>query len=245
MKRWVIYTALFGDYDRLVEPKEAWPDFDFVCFTDQTGLSSPLWKIVEVESDRESPVELNRKHKMLPHRYLVEYEGSLYVDSNIQILRNPRKLMEDCLRKGGYLQAKHSLRECVYEEAKECVIFKKAGYTETIRQVIRYRTEGFPAYYGMSENGVMFRDHRNTEVINLMEQWWEEYRIGSRRDQLSLPYVLWKNGRTFSLGDFTVDDGVYFRKSPHKKEVLRPWKKLLLSFEIRARRLYYSFVKFG
>lgn len=29
-----------------------------------------------------------------------------------------------------------------------------------------------------------------------MEQWWNEYIKGVKRDQLSLCYVLWKNGYT-------------------------------------------------
>jgi len=38
----VVYTALFGDYDNLIEPKEKFEGCDFICFTDQKHLTSDV-----------------------------------------------------------------------------------------------------------------------------------------------------------------------------------------------------------
>jgi len=84
----VVYTDLFGNYDELQEPNMIWKDWDFLCFTDDKNLKSNIWNIIYVESELSSNLE-NRKYKILPHRFLDQYEVSLYIDSNIKILKDP------------------------------------------------------------------------------------------------------------------------------------------------------------
>ena len=44
-KKVIIYTAIFGGYDELVEPDYIPEDCDFVCFTDSTHFKSDVWDI--------------------------------------------------------------------------------------------------------------------------------------------------------------------------------------------------------
>lgn len=242
MKKWVIYTALFGDYDKIVDPDQLWEEFDFICFTDQKGLRSPIWQFVNVASEGESSVLLNRKYKMLPHLFLSQYEVSLYLDVNIKPLKNPREFIERELLEKDFLLPRHSVRECVYEEAKECIIFKKSGLEETISQISRYKKDGFPRKFGLSENGILFRRHNLPLIKSLMEQWWIEFGQGSKRDQLSLPYIFWKNGKELPLGEFSADDRINFIKYPHKNEVKSVLEKIILSLTIRFRRFYFQYL---
>jgi hypothetical protein len=43
-----------------------------------------------------------------------------------------------------------------------------------------------------------------------MEDWWIELKYGSKRDQLSFPYVAWKNNLEHSPGDWkdNCSDGI-------------------------------------
>ena len=53
---------------------------------------------------------------------------------------------------------------------------------------------GFPEKYGMLECNMLVRNHTCQEMQQLMEQWWNEFLSSeTKRDQLSLPFVLWKN----------------------------------------------------
>jgi hypothetical protein len=61
------------------------------------------------------------------------------------------------------------------------------------RQLEQYRSEGFPVNYGLTENNVLIRRHNDPTIIKLMEDWWRELLAQSRRDQLSFPYVAWRN----------------------------------------------------
>ena len=62
--------------------------------------------------------------------------------------------------------------------------------------------QGMPKNYGLADCSVIARKHHDIACIGLMEQWWEEFLRNSRRDQLSFPYVLFKNG--MSVYDVTT-----------------------------------------
>ena len=83
-KNYVVYTALFGDYDDLLEPVPS-NDCDYICFTDNTQLQSNIWK-VQIVSGNLSAKMMNRLYKIKPHKYLKNYKASIYVDSIIKIL---------------------------------------------------------------------------------------------------------------------------------------------------------------
>ena len=199
--RLVIYTALFGAYDQLQDPKERFENCDFVCFTDQGDLKSEIWKIIYIQPDHESPLLMNRKIKILPHLYVKDWQYSLYVDSNIFLKKNPYYLVDKYLKRS-YLKffvSKHYLRDCIYREAAQCIKLGKGNPSDIQLQLETYQKAGFPIKWGLSENGILLREHGSKNVIKLSEDWWEQFLTYSKRDQLSLPFALWKNGYRYSF----------------------------------------------
>jgi hypothetical protein len=232
----VVYTALFGDYDDLIEPKEKSEGCDFICFTDQKHFKSDIWKIRLVEGCELPPNMMNRKYKILPHLFLSEYEWSLYVDANIAILNNPLELANKYLSMYDMAVPKHFARDCVYDEAKECVILGKTKYDETKKQMDKYKNEGFPKNFGLGENNIIFRKHNSDNIIKLMTDWWEELNTQTKRDQLSLAYVLWKNGENFNFMDESVRlHSRYFEIRLHRHQKS---KKLIKILYVRGRYLF-------
>lgn len=219
----VVYTALFGNYDDLIEPKDKYEECDFICFTDQKHLTSDIWEIRLIEECDLPSNMMNRKYKILPHLFLNEYEWSLYVDANIAIVGNPLELANKYLSKYDMAVPKHFARDCVYEEAKECVILGKTKYDETQKQMNKYKNESFPKNFGLGENNILFRKHNSDNIIKLMNDWWNELNTQTKRDQLSLAYVLWKNGEKFNYMDESARGNKYFiiqLHSIHKKSGL-------------------------
>ena len=43
----------------------------------------------------------------------------------------------------------------------------------------------FPEHYGLSENNILIRNHKNPNLIKFMKKWWKIVKKGSKRDQLS------------------------------------------------------------
>ena len=70
---------------------------------------------------------------------------------------------------------------------------KKESYENIFRLYSLYEKEHFPQHYGLTENNVIFREHNNKDVIKVMEDWAYMVENYSKRDQLSLMYVCWKN----------------------------------------------------
>jgi hypothetical protein len=188
----VVYTAVFGNYDNVPPVNPEW-DCDFVCFTDNPSIVSHGWQIVMVKLDGEPPAEANRRKKMLPHKFFPNYERSLYLDGNIKILADPSPLFEKYLENGIIAIPKHPERNCAYAEARECIKLSLANKEVTEQQMTRYEADGFPEKIGLTANGIIFRRHHDENVIDIMESWWEEYCAGGKRDQLSLPYLIWKH----------------------------------------------------
>ena len=60
-------------------------------------------------------------------------------------------------------------------------------------QMDRYKKEGFPENYGLLQSNILLRKHNKQDCIKLMEEWFNEIKNGSHRDQLSFNYVSWKN----------------------------------------------------
>ena len=240
--RLVVYTALFGDYDDLIDPPEKFEGCDFVCFTDQKHLKSDIWEIRLVEECDLPPNMMNRRFKILPHLFLPEYEQSLYVDANICILKNPKELSDKFLKKTKFVAPKHFARDCAYDEAKECIVLMKDRKEIIKKQMQRYKNEGFPSHFGLSENNILLRAHIDNSVIDLMQSWWKELQSGAKRDQLSLPFVMWKKNFEYAFMDESARQGSgYYGYRDHSEFVNRPFfNRAKDKFKFSARRFFVN-----
>ena len=214
----VVYTALFGNYDDLIDPKEKYEGCDFICFTDQKHLKSDIWEIRIVDNIDLPLNMMNRRYKILPHLFLNKHNYSLYIDSNIKIIKNPLPLMGKYLEKKSFVMPQHFKNSCLYDEATNCMVFGKSPIVKTLLQIKLYHKENFPKNFGLSENGILLRKHNEDKIIKIMNEWWEELITKTQRDQLSLGYILWKNKITFSFMKETARDNIYFSINKHNNE---------------------------
>ena len=192
--KYVVYTAVFGDYDT-IRPRTFDSACNFICFTDNEDLRVPGWEIAVSDHDGEPANVANRRFKISPHRYLPAHEMSLYVDGNIDLIRDPAPLFEK-YADHDFSAVPHFWRSCAYQEAEALLAGNKLddGEKQLLQsQVNRYASEGFPECFGLTENNVLMR--KNTANVNkLMEFWWQEFLAGAPRDQLCLSYALWQLG---------------------------------------------------
>jgi hypothetical protein len=196
-KKIAVYTCIVGNYDPLIEPLIVEQRVDYYVFTDQEVPDGSKWKKIDITRMEDyqmlSPSQLNRKIKMLPHQFLPGYDYSIYIDGNIEIQEMVTPLvkeMGDC----GFGVHYHRTRDCIYHELVRVLYLKKANKQLAKSQVAAYRKEGFPRHFGLYENTVLIRNHHDESSNRLMEAWWQEYMKYPTRDQLSLPYVIWKTG---------------------------------------------------
>jgi len=241
----VVYTAVFGGYSGLInQPK--FENVDYICYTDQ-NIKSSTWKVIntdDLETEFDDPTRGNRYYKILPHRHLQEYDISIYIDANFLITCNIEDFINNVVKDKIFMCFDHMYipgdeRDCLYDEYDHIVRIgnKKGVYKDDPevmkKQLERYKEEGFPAHYGLICGGVLVRKHHNPNVIALMEDWWNEIKYGSKRDQLSFNYLCWKNEFSYSCLPGNVYNNTWFynlgsnRKNYTKKLLQYRLKKLL------------------
>jgi lipopolysaccharide biosynthesis glycosyltransferase/SAM-dependent methyltransferase/uncharacterized coiled-coil protein SlyX len=198
----VIYTCIIHRYDELMQPYHVSAEWDYVCLTDDPDLirreSIGVWEIRPLRGLDEplSPTRRNRWHKMHPHILFPEYEESIYIDGNINILTDYifKEIKE---RRSRFLLPQHFARNCVYQEIEALLKSHRIGDEEKSLLTSHRRfleRAGFPKEAGLSENNLLYRKHHDDLVVKLMGAWWDIYARYSSRDQVSLAYVFWKNG---------------------------------------------------
>ena len=213
----VIYTALFGDYDDLIEPKEKFDGCDFVCFTDQLSLSSDIWDIQIINKLDFPPNMMNRMYKWLPHLYFKNYNYSLYIDSNILIKENVYDFIHMFNESDKIFMPKHFSRNCIYEEFNTLILEGKIVYNLAMKQLNFYESNSFPKNYGLTENNIILRNHNDENIIKLMNYCWNDLLKFTNRDQLCLMYNAWFLDITIKELKYSSRDSKYFTTYLHKR----------------------------
>lgn len=196
-KKIVIYTCITGGYDKLLEPYYLDKKCDYIVVTD-SNINSKIYKMREIPEkvkNLQNNILINRYIKFHPHElFKEEYDYAIYIDGNIQPLSNLSAFVNEINEDFGISIHKHSIRDCIYDEALMLKVRKKGNYKYIKKQMKRYRKEGFPKKFGMVEAAIIVTDLKSDDSNKILKEWWQEFlESKSMRDQLALPYVLWKN----------------------------------------------------
>lgn len=193
-ERIAVYTAIFGAYDCIPEPYCKPNNCDFFIFTDQE-FEDGVWKKKSVpdEIEKLSNAEKNRYLKMHPDRVFKDYKYSIYVDGNVQIITDLTEYI-NILGTVGIGIHLHDSRSCVFDELE---IIRRTGResNKNVKRHINYLIEtGIPSNYGLLQCNVIVREHSNPICMQIMNEWWQEYMEYTKRDQVSLPHILYCHG---------------------------------------------------
>lgn len=193
--RGAVYTCITGDYDNLITHKYLNPDYDYICFTDNDKLINaghPVWQFRPLPFVKGNNITNSRFPKLNPDKILREYDTSLYVDANVNIMS--KNIFNVCEKSGQpILIPRHPDRDCMYEECNAVFQAKKDKDSSILNVYKLLCSTGYPRDMGLTENNIIWRHHNNSIVETVDTMWWDMFLKYSQRDQLSLGYVLWKN----------------------------------------------------
>jgi len=197
----LIYTINLGKYDSLAEVKKQ-KGYDYFLFIDEYDdiYNTSNWTIIIlpdfVRNLNLSIIKKQRYIKTHPHIFFPDYDLSIYMDSNFKIKGDIDEfLMRILSPKQSIYILEHPERNQIQEEFKLVKILKKDNKSMINKIRKRYNRINFPDNTGLVETCLMIRKHKDITCINIMENWFEEIRNYSHRDQLSFNYVLWKTNK--------------------------------------------------
>jgi hypothetical protein len=212
-----IYTAIFGDYDKLREPLEneiSSVQLDdvmkiklpagrlrFVCYTDNINLKSDMWEIRYQKPNGKHPRWQAREAKIIGYKDL-ETTESLWIDGRYEFVKLIKLPKYD-----NVLFHTHSRRICAYQEAKFCLKHRVGNAIDIQKAVQTMQKAKFPPNFGLWWTGVLWRKHC-LETDRFCKKWWAAMLKGSIRDQISLPFALWQSDIKFTNHQLSckVDD---------------------------------------
>lgn len=218
-KRVAIYTAIFGDFDSL-KPQPRFPGVDYICFSDGDRDGVTGWKTVRCSTNGTDPRIVAKRYKTTPHLYLdAVYDYTIWIDGSISIAS--ADFLSLCLDRPlqwGIACMRHPVGTCIYQEARGCADMPKYRRQRVIEQALHYKTQGYPGTHGLAACGIIVRDTRNEKVQRIGTDWFSENLMWTYQDQISFPYVLWKNQHNYDVLPFNYGDRSVFVLSDHTSE---------------------------
>ena len=199
-----IITALCGDREKLCNPPVIHQNADYFAFVDNK-IEGTIWNQKETLNFTIDTRYKNRRnakiYKILPFLFVPNYDYYIWHDVSHAVVENPETICTKYMEDNSFGFFKHTARNCVYQEAEELL---KLGYdhTENIkRQMASYRNDGYPDNNGLFElSAFVLKNTKDVQETCLT--WWELICRYASRDQLSLPYSLWKNKVTNQVAVF-------------------------------------------
>ncbi|WP_439690668.1 glycosyltransferase domain-containing protein [Curtobacterium sp. SP.BCp] len=190
-----VYTALIGRHEILQpQPLARLSKARWVCFTDDPDLESDDWEVVRVDPVwAPDQVRSARRLKILGPDGGFDTALSLWIDNRVTLVAPPEDFVPGLLRDADLAAFAHSFHDTLLDEF---VAVAEAGLDDTARvheQLFHYARSPIGGDEMLASapiwTGLLAR--RTVETVDVaMRRWWEHVLRYSRRDQLSLPFVL-------------------------------------------------------
>lgn len=194
--RIAVVTALFGAYDPLSAAPCGFDDA--VLVTDDAANAAEGWR-VHLEPARDDPRLASKRPKMNPWLY-TDCDAAIFMDASIEVTSDRlREWVEPILTAHDLVLWSHPEgRTCLHQEAEVCQDWPKYAPYDIRGQVKHYDAEGMPHNWGLFACGLI--GWRFTpEAKRFGSLWLQEQHDWSIQDQVSLPFLLWREGKAFGI----------------------------------------------
>lgn len=213
--RCVVCTILLIEDSKLYQPAEINPQFDYICFTlkeELCGTKEGVWEFRKLENKENLSDKLLVKRLMiLLHEYLPEYDYSIWIDINMKITGDIIQFYKAYGEGKAFLGFPKSTSDCIYEDIDSFGMTSDDINVSIRKRMYHYEKEGYPVHNGLIDSRVMIRNHRDTEMMAIMEEWWEEVEKCVEGGDNCFNYVAWKNNYSFAICNLFIYYNPYFK----------------------------------
>jgi len=166
--------------------------------------------IIKVNSVYTDDILESKRIKIKPFLY-EKADIYIWIDSNIKLLVDKEQLVDEFLGGSDIGLFKHPERNTIEEELGAIQIHRNKHYEKVRWQVLDYINKyNFRDNKGLYECGVLIiRDNKKTKKF--CEDWWEQIKKYSVRDQISFPYILSKHNINIKANNGDVRKHKWFK----------------------------------
>lgn len=222
-----VYTCITGGYDDCPRVYQVDSRCDYYIITDNHSLNKDNTQLNVKYTDEIVPryiknvKDINRYCKSHGYLFFDEYDYSLYIDGNIDIIGNVFDYVT-FLKNFGLAFHKSPIFSDAYCELFRLYVSSRVSYSAS-REIAKWlHAECYPKDVLCLECGVILCDHHNINAKRLLDEWFELYmNMPVKRDQIYMSFLLWKKGLDESdigiiTGTVDGDDGFIKRRYLHK-----------------------------
>lgn len=239
--RIAVYSCYFGTYEPLNPAATGSGEgYDRFVLTDHPLVLPGIRVLqgsdlgVEPGPEQGGAVALSRLAKTRPHLFFSRYDWVIYIDNSASLRREPVEIVAaieasqgGAAPAGRYLFA-HQRRTCAYREARLCKQKGRISREDYHRQVNHYLARGFPKEQGLYSNTVMVQKMGDPQTDAFNDAWYDHFLAFSRRDQISLPFMLWERDYPVRLMPMGLGDLAHW-------PVFKPFRRAKFQSAQRAR----------
>lgn len=207
------YSVELGGYDCPAEPL-ATGEFIFYLFSDRMPTGKTKWNHIDVSGLNIEPLKLARIIKVGAHILFPNQEKVFYQDASFSHGQRFEKLMID-FQFERMLVFKHPDRKNVKEEVNACIKFGKES-PELLERMDGACDLNF--YFNdnsLFATGFLGRNTCDPGVCLAMDDWLNFVINLSRRDQISLPYVLRRHKINPTVINLNIYRNIYLTPRLH------------------------------
>lgn len=176
-----IVTVIIGNYDTL-KPAPKFEGWETILITDNKYSDSLGWEVLQVQSN--DPQKDSRYYKWMLHEVIPEYDLYCYIDGSMELHKEPPNET---------VFFRHPKRRRVFDEGEMIIKLNKDSRQNVNATLDYFRSEKFKDKNGLFQNGFFVREN-NPRMNKLCEVVCEIVCEYSHRDQLALPFALFKTG---------------------------------------------------
>jgi hypothetical protein len=204
----IVYTANYGEKDHPIPTNQMTDDLEgmeFVYFTDFKKPDLDGWNVVVDNKMRSSDPRMQAKWFKLHSHELFPDQKSMWMDSHYSV-KAPLNREFDATTEFSPLTLFKHYYPNVLREFSTMMRRRKMWNDQIEKQMEQYVREGFPME-SLLYRGAMIVRHPEAKEFNL--KWWDElHKHKHPRDQLSMPYAIWRTGVGVTVFD-DADDRVF------------------------------------
>jgi hypothetical protein len=187
-----LVTSIYGDYDTLEDPPEQDGVDEYIAVVDRPYDGCSLWRQVIEPRPHQHPRLAAKVAKCRPDLY-TDAPFTVWIDGSARLRHQGVAFWAAAHLGEPIAQFVHPERDDFHAEAEVSAGIEKYKGQTCLEQAGTYRKDGMPDKFGLWATGLIVRNHQALPV-RFGNQWLVEQLRWTYQDQISEPYLLWRNG---------------------------------------------------